>query len=362
MKVAFRADAALHIGTGHVMRCLTLAERLKARGAQCLFVCREHPGNLIDEIRRRGFLVHSMAVCGEFSVSPTEGSSHEFAEWLGADWAADAVQTKSVLHGQAVDWLVVDHYAIDARWEREIRALCKKIMVIDDLANRPHDCDLLLDQNFGREETDYSLLVPSHCTVLVGPLYALLREEFSALRDYSLHRRADPKLKHLLVSMGGVDLTDATGLILDQLRNCSFLTDTRITVVMGPHAPWLEHVNALADQMPQITEVKVNVRNMAQLMADSDLAIGAAGSTSWERCSLGLPTLLVVLAANQRAGASALAQRGGAILLGALDAVPQNLKPALKLLTEPGELRALSLVSRSITNGEGAGAVASRLT
>jgi UDP-2,4-diacetamido-2,4,6-trideoxy-beta-L-altropyranose hydrolase len=359
MKVAFRTDASLQIGTGHVMRCLTLADSLQASGAQCHFICREHPGNLTEQIRQRGFTATALPAGSEDVVinDSADVEQTNYAAWLGADWATDAVQTKISAGETAVDWLVVDHYALDARWEQTLRPMCRKLMVIDDLADRSHDCDLLLDQNLGRDARDYSGLVPQRGTILAGPRYALLRPEFAALRDYSLHRRAIPQLKHLLIAMGGVDQTDATGRVLEVLRDCAFHEDTCITVVMGPHAPWLERVQLLAAQMPQPTEVKVNVNNMAQLMADSDLAIGAAGSTSWERCCLGLPTLIVVLAENQRNSAAALEHSGGAKVLGGLDDIPRTLRSMFSLLATSDALRQLSQASCLITDGQGASRV-----
>jgi UDP-2,4-diacetamido-2,4,6-trideoxy-beta-L-altropyranose hydrolase len=195
---------------------------------------------------------------------------------------------------------VVDHYALDRRWEQALRPHTRRIMAIDDLADRSHDCDLLLDQNLGRQAKDYGGLLSRHTQTLIGPTYALLRPEFAQWREHSLQRRAQPQLKNLLITMGGVDQSNATGQVLDALTRCELPTDLRITVVMGPTAPWLAQVQAQAVAMPCPTQVLAGVSNMAQLMAESDLCIGAAGSTSWERCSLGLPALQLVLAANQK--------------------------------------------------------------
>ena len=359
MNIAFRTDASLQIGTGHVMRCLTLADSLQATGAQCHFICREHPGNLIAQIRQRGFTVSVLPVAADAMITddPADTGQSNYAAWLGADWATDAAQTKVGVGATAVDWLIVDHYALDARWEQTLRPMCRRLMVIDDLADRPHDCDILIDQNLGRNARDYSQLVPEACTVLAGPLYALLRPEFAALRDESLRRRAIPQLKHLLITMGGVDQADATGKVLEALQDCPLPADLRITVVMGPHAPWLESVQLLAKQMPQPTEVKVDVNYMAQLMADSDLAIGAAGSTSWERCCVGLPTLIVVLAENQRNGATALEQSGSVKLIDSVDAIPHALRSMLSLLVTSDALSQLSQKSCLVTDGQGASRV-----
>ncbi|MDO9140127.1 MAG: UDP-2,4-diacetamido-2,4,6-trideoxy-beta-L-altropyranose hydrolase [Methylobacter sp.] len=356
MNIAFRTDASLQIGSGHVMRCLTLADALQAAGEQCHFICREQPGHLIAQIRQRGFAVTVLPMMATEALSANEqgsGAQSNYAAWLGADWATDAAQTKADMDESAIDWLIVDHYALDARWEQTLRPQCRKLMVIDDLADRPHDCDLLLDQNLGRDAVDYSRLVPEHCRVLAGAGYALLRPEFAALREESLRRRAVPQLKQLLITMGGVDQADATGKVLEALKDCLLPINLRITVVMGAHAPWLERVKMLAKQLPQTTEVKVNVDNMAQLMADSDLAIGAAGSTSWERCCLGLPTILVVLADNQRKGAAALEQHGSVRLLGDAAAIPGALQSTLGALVSADALNRLSRKSCLITDGQG---------
>lgn len=361
--ITFRTDASLQIGTGHVMRCLTLADVLQAAGAQCHFICREHQGNLIAQIRQRGYTVSVLPIITEEFITDelAVAAQSNYATWLGADWATDAAQTKVCVGEALVGWLVVDHYAIDARWEQTLRPLCRKLMVIDDLADRPHDCDLLLDQNLGRDVRAYSQLVPEGCTVLVGPHYALLRPEFAALRDDSLRRRATPQLKHLLITMGGVDQADATGKVLEALQDCSLPADLRITVVMGTHAPWLERVELLAKQLPQPTEVKVNVTNMAQLMADSDLSIGAAGSSSWERCCLGLPSIIGVQAANQKLIANALVLSGAAKAFSINEGVQLIRELIEKILSDNRLIKNMSASASEITDGKGVERVASEL-
>ena len=315
MQVAFRADASLQIGTGHVMRCLTLADALRERGASCTFVCRPHPGHLLAFIAQRGHQALSLPELQECAQPNHNGTAH--GHWLGTDWTTDAQDTQQALSahtgGQPVDWLVVDHYELDARWEEALRPQAQSIMAIDDLADRPHACDLLLDQNLGRTEADYGGLLKGNATTLVGPQYALLRPEFAALRSKSLARRqAKPQLQRLLVTMGGVDKDNATGQVLAALHSCCLPSDLRVTVVMGPHAPWLAQVQTQASKMPWPTEVLVGVDNMAQLMANSDMAIGAAGTTSWERCCMGLPSFLLVLAENQLMVAYELEKTGAA--------------------------------------------------
>ncbi len=355
--IVFRTDASLDIGTGHVMRCLTLADALRKHGASCRFVCRAHPGNLLDVIRQQGFEAHALPIAVEqprrqdtlAKLRPT------YAPWLGADWTVDLQQTLDVLGDRSVEWLVVDHYALDARWERGLRSACRHLMVIDDLADRPHECDLLLDQNLGRTRAEYANLVQAGCKVLASPKYALLRPEFAALRPYSLARSESSHVRHLLITLGGVDKSNLTTSVLDGLMDCPLPSDCHITVVMGPHAPWLEHVRDRVERMPWVTELKVNACNMAKLMADSDLAIGAAGTTAWERCCLALPTLTAVLADNQQEGASALQAAGAVLLLGNRIPVARELRAKLPLLLAPNTRAKMRKACQSITDGAGTG-------
>lgn len=351
----FRTDASLQIGTGHVMRCLTLAEALRDKGANCRFVCREHPGNLLETIRQRGFDAQPLpaAVVGDGQVSEFNASSAH-AAWLGAEWQVDAKQTLNVLGDAQADWLIVDHYALDARWERVLRGKCRRIMAIDDLADREHDCEVLLDQNLGRQPTDYQNRVPQDCQLLIGPTYALLRPEFAALRDYSLARRSSPEIRHILISMGGVDKDNATCRVLEGLKVSALPVDCRVTVVMGTTAPWLDDVRHLAGQMPWLTAVRVGVSDMAKLMADSDLAIGAAGATSWERCCLGLPTVMLVLADNQRMVAQALKHAGAAQVVQRSEEIAVSLPRMLRTHLATSQQRAsMSRIASDIVDGNG---------
>lgn len=356
LTVVFRTDASLQIGSGHVMRCLTLADALRSAAAECHFICREHPGNLLDTLREKGHPVHALPAGDAIGKGSTSSPAH--AEWLGSNWLSDADQTRAIVESIHPDWLIVDHYALDARWESALGPYCGRLMVIDDLADRPHDCQLLLDQTLGRAPQAYRGLVPEDCLLLTGADHALLRPEFAALREYSLRRREQPKLAHLLITMGGVDPDNATGLVLDALKACTLPEDCRITVVMGARAPWLDDVKGLAATMPWPTQIEVNVADMARLMADSDLAIGAAGCTAWERCCLGLPTLMAVLAENQRANAQALEEAQAVVLLGEKTSeISSLLKAAFDQLAGADMLARLSKAASIVTDGHGVEAV-----
>ena len=357
-KIVFRADASLQIGAGHVMRCLSLADTLTAQGAECHFICREHSGSLTEYIRGKGYYVHTLAY-----VPPQAPIDVPFVEpqlahsaWLGSTQAQDAVECADFLSDLQPDWLIVDHYALDVQWETALQPYYRKLMVIDDLADRVHVCHLLLDQNLGRKEQDYAGLVPDYCQIFVTPEFALLRPEFAELREYSLNRRANPQLKHLLITMGGVDQPNATCQVLEAMRSCPLPADCRITVVMGAAAPWLSRVQAQAALMPWPTEVLVNIDDMAQRMADCDFAFGAAGSTSWERCCLGVPTMMVVLAENQLAIGEALDRSGAAILIGRStdkNFLAQCVARFSQWLREAEKLKGISQAAARVTDGTG---------
>jgi len=350
MKVAFRTDASLLIGTGHVMRCLTLADALRERGVQSTFICRPHPGHLLDLIRQRGHSAKALASTDDAFIAPADPCH---AKWLGTDWASDAAQMQQALGNQVVDWLVVDHYALDRRWEQTLRPNTRRIMAIDDLSDRPHDCDLLLDQNLGRQAEDYGGLVSSRTQILIGSSYSLLRPEFSQWRERSLHRRATPQLKNLLITMGGVDQANATGQVLDALTHFELPTDMRITAVLGPTAPWLAQVQAKAVTAACPTQVLASVSNMAQLMAESDLCIGAAGGSAWERCALGLPTLILVLAANQHSGAMTLQSSGAAWVAVDLQQLTAQMATIFDKATQTATLQKMSKAAADLMTCDG---------
>lgn len=344
----------MQIGSGHVMRCLTLAERLRVEGSECHFICRNHPGNLIDAIRTRGFTVSVLPTLASHAQIAQSDHAPGHAAWLGCSWEVDAKETTALLDTLSPDWLIVDHYSLAHGWESAVSRQGMRLMVIDDLADRPHQCELLLDQTLGRSAEDYQAWVNKGCAVLVGPEFALLRQEFPALRTYSLNRRKHPVLQKLLISMGGVDQPNATTRVLSALHDCSLPSSLEITVVMGQHAPWLTQVREQASRIHWPTTVLVNIMDMAKHMAESDLTIGAAGTTAWERCCLGLPALIVILAENQRQGALALQASGAALLINDVPSINQRLPVLLDEIGKPERLKQVALASSGITDGDGA--------
>lgn len=354
MKVAFRTDASIQIGTGHVMRCLTLADELARQGHECRFVCREHEGHLGDLIASKGYGLALLPVPSGNELEPRDSNSDDYALWLGVPWQEDARQTLDALTPWKPDWLVVDQYALDAQWERALAKAVSNIMVIDDLANRPHECAMLLDQNLGREASDYDELLPASCQRLIGPRYALLRPEFSELRERSLQRRQQPELTRILISLGGVDRDNVTGQVLDALAEVALRSNVELDIIMGVSAPYLSEIHQQAARLPFKAAVNVDVKDMAERMCLADLSVGAAGGTSWERCCLGLPTVLVVLAENQVGGAIALEASGAALTVRDDGNVKEALASAVVALGDSSRLKEMSEAAASITDGSGA--------
>jgi UDP-2,4-diacetamido-2,4,6-trideoxy-beta-L-altropyranose hydrolase len=273
------------------------------------FICRQHVGNLIHWLSQSAFPVTVLP-----APERSDSLAEDYAAWLGVSPAIDAAETIEALAGDRPDWLIVDHYGIDRVWEQQLRPYVGRIFAIDDLANRPHDCDLLLDQNLniGGEER-YRHLVPPNCRQLIGPRYALLRPEYRAYRQ-TLPTRTG-QVQRVLVFFGSTDPQNMTGKVLEALDVPEF-SDLAIDVVVGATSPHRSTLEALAARRSQI-QLHYSRPHLADLMAQADLAIGSGGTVSWERCCLQLPTLVVSVAENQVSACEALAALGAIVYLGA---------------------------------------------
>ncbi|HHD63607.1 MAG TPA: UDP-2,4-diacetamido-2,4,6-trideoxy-beta-L-altropyranose hydrolase [Desulfobulbaceae bacterium] len=303
--VIFRVDASTRIGSGHVMRCLTLAEGLRDAGAEVVFITRPHEGHLNSLIQNKDFKLYQLSSGRhDYRVDATRA---EYAGWLGTTQEADAAETIEILKGALPEWLIVDHYALDERWEQLVRPYAKKLMVIDDLADRRHDCDLLLDQNYvSGGQPRYTDLVPPSCTTLLGPQFALLRKEFAKARERLKPR--DGSVQRIFLFFGGVDPDNMTGKAIEVLSAPEF-SHLHADVVIGATNPHRNSIAYAVKRRPR-TRLHVQVENIAELMSQADLALCAGGSTTWERCCLGLPSLVVTIAENQVAFTRDLHENG----------------------------------------------------
>jgi UDP-2,4-diacetamido-2,4,6-trideoxy-beta-L-altropyranose hydrolase len=358
LKIFFRTDASVSIGMGHVMRCLTLARALRDRGAECHFICREVPNYSFDAIRQAGFeaTVLSLPVHKHTADPTSDKAIFSDIKWISTDWSWDVTQTISAIQYERPDWLIVDHYFLDARWERAIRPFCNRLMVIDDLADRSHDCDILLDQNFYLDlHKRYQGLVPEHCKKMLGPTYFLLRSEFDEKR-VSLRVR-DGKVRRILIFFGGTDSKNQSKTALEAAVQLG-RSDISVDLVVGQNNPNRHSIKKLCDQLPGVS-FHCNVENMAELIANADLGIGAGGSAMWERCYLGLPTITVVVAENQVRSTQDVDQLGAIAYIGSAESLSViDYKHAIHdLIDRPQRLRHMSNVAFAIGQNRKASSV-----
>lgn len=358
MNIVFRTDASIDIGSGHVMRCLTLAYVLHAKGANIHFICREHKGHLCQLIDESGFTVTRLLAPVQYT--PIDNNNLH-ASWLGTSWHDDLDETLAILNTleYKTDWLILDHYAIDSRWEKGVRSQVKRIMVIDDLADRSHDCDLLLDQNLNEDmDLRYQGLVSTKITMLLGPEYALLQPVYMMLHK-KVHIRKNP-VKRIFIFLGGADKNNVTELAL-----CAFLKlnrpDIDVDIVLSANKSSSEAVRKLSDNLCNI-HIHNNLPTLAQLMFQADLSIGAGGSTTWERLCLGLPTLVITLADNQHSVTKNLHNLGLVNWIGHSDTIDENtIKKQLESVLALEDLADWSARCLDVCSGKGASDVASRL-
>lgn len=327
MNVLIRADASAVIGIGHVARCLTLAAELVARGARVSFACRQLPGHQMARIAEAGHTVLAVAEDDE-------------SGFLAGD--------------EPFDWIIVDHYQLDAGWEAAARRWARRIMVIDDLADRPHDCDLLLDQNFTADSSLYLSRVPPACALLLGPHHALLRPAFRQSRAADADRS-----RRVLVSFGGFD---QGGMSLKTLQALAGIDGVAVQCIVGQASPDLLALRSLAARHSG-WQLLPFVNDLPERMASAALFVGAGGGTTWERAAMGLPSLCVSVADNQVANARALAEAGVHRYLGPAEAVTvEALRESISALLDDASLRQdLARRSRALVDGFGAQRVAGAL-
>ena len=352
VKVVIRTDSSIRIGTGHLMRCLTLADSLRRQGAEIVFICRNLEGHMARIARAKDYDVTMLPIPD--ASTKVKSPANEYDEWLGVEKDIDASQTLSALSklDVAVDWLIVDHYALDADWERKVQPLVNNIMAIDDLANREHSCDLLLDQNlFDSAEQRYAGLVPESCKMLLGPRYALLRDEFLYATEKKPMR--DGSVRRLFVFFGGADPTNETGKTLKAIAMLQ-RPDIEVEVVIGGSNPHREEL-IRACSTSEYIKIHTEVDHIAELMSRADIAIGGGGTTTWERCCLGLPSLIISIAENQVEISRQADRSGIGCYLGKKENVTSRhiFEQISTLLNHPEKLRQMSRCGTDLVDGRG---------
>jgi UDP-2,4-diacetamido-2,4,6-trideoxy-beta-L-altropyranose hydrolase len=358
MRFAFRTDASIQIGSGHVIRCLTLADALREQGAECQFICRDHESHMMSLIERRDYPVKILPAQTN-TFKPAAKPAH--AAWLGCDWKADAEQTRQAIGAGVVDWLIVDHYALDRRWHQTLRPSAKCLMVIDDLADRPLDCDLLLDQNYGSSPSRYAGLVPLHCLQLHGPEYALLKPVY-AERRAKMRKRTGAIHRVLIYFGGGADHAGLTGQAVRAFDRPE-LADIHLDVVVSAAYAHLSSLQAFAAQRGNVS-LHSQLPDLADLMAQADLAIGAGGATTWERCCMGLPTIVTSIAENQKTISKKLSDQGiiDSVEIDIVSDISRFTAKISELINSKSALLDLSEKSKAVTDGFGVNRVINKIT
>ncbi len=302
-----RVDAGVQIGDGHFLRCLTLANKLKNKNNQIIFISNKLPKHFVEKIKKSNFKIYKI-----------NGYTHIQEEKLGKKIKTqlihnDLVETKKIIekYKNSTNWLIIDHYGIDYVWEKNVRTNIEKIIVIDDLANRKHNCDILIDQNFYENmEKRYSKLIPNYCKQFLGPKFSLLRPEFFNARK-NLKRKK--QFNRILISFGGSDPSNETKKAL--LAIVDLRKKYKIDVIVGTNNPNKKQIMKLCSKISSC-DFYEQVENISKYMKKADLAIGAGGTTTWERCCLGLPTIVTSTSKDQKKIAEDLSKIGCLIYLG----------------------------------------------
>jgi UDP-2,4-diacetamido-2,4,6-trideoxy-beta-L-altropyranose hydrolase len=328
------------------LRCLALADELRRRGARTLFLARHLLPALEALLRRRGHTIARLA-----GTSGGVPGRTEYEAWLGVPLAVDAVETTEALGAVGgVDWLVYDHYALDSSWSGPVRIHVKRLLAVDDLADRTHECDILLDQTPSRrEEARYRSLVPATCRQLLGPRYALVRSEFSLARRTAGIRNG--VIRSVLVALGAYPDAECLSMVLTGLSEMQI---EPITVHVLGEAEISERHYHLSVRWHGFLDCPV------PMLLSSDLAIGGGGSSAWERCCLGLPSVILELARNQTLMAEGLVECGAAVNLGPLSSVTAGevSRVVEDLGRHPQRVHQISQRAFGLVDGQGASRVA----
>lgn len=318
MTVIFRTDASLKIGTGHIMRCLTLAKMLKTKGVESKFISRPHDGSNLEHFEEYGFEVLKLPKLKNYTNDEDSDKELSHSTWLGTDWKTDADDTIKSIGNLFPDLLIVDHYAIDERWETKLKSYCNKLMVIDDLANRKHNCDLLLDQTPGRSVDSYNKLLNDSAKTIIGPKYIMLRPEFSRLR---FKKDDEDSTFKIFIAIGSIDTDNIINHILKVIEKMSFDSNVIVYVTLSKYAPHLKFLKNIAIDMRIKVIFLIDEPNIAEYMAESDMAISAGGLMSYELVCLGIPSIIIPLSNIQLRVANQLATIAD---LRVLNSLPDN--------------------------------------
>ncbi len=324
MYVAFRVDSSLEIGFGHISRCLNLANQLKEHGYKSIFVINSNNNLVTNLIKKNNHIVKNLKIKKNKSYANSRG----FKSWLKHSWQDDAALTIKKIESFSILALIVDHYALDYKWERKLRLLTDQIIVIDDLDNRKHDCNILVDHNYRTPSGDpYQQNLLRKSKKLIGLDYALIDPIYSKYKKQFQNK----KIKNILVSFGGADKYSLTELIIDNLSD-KYFDNFKIKIVIG-----INNINEaiIKKKCRKFNNIKIYKapKNLAKLLFNSDLVIGALGTSLWERMCVGVPSIVIASGEDQKLFAESLNKEGFIKLLGFADQINKvNVKSSLKRL------------------------------
>lgn len=354
----FRVDASPTIGTGHIVRCLNLAKSLIERNVEVTFLSRNLERDLNNRLIAAG--------CRIINLPSQNNSSNQnpddYASWLGASERDDISQFLNLINGDGNCNIIVDHYGVKEEWLGIAKKACSKLIVLDDLAERKLDVDIVVNQNLGWTARDYAHLVGQETKLLLGPQYALLAEDYTTARQ-KLDRSFKSEVPlRVLVSLGGADIENVTGQVALVLEEMQKRHDFEVTIVVGPMNPNSNELHEICERSKGKIEILQGANNLVDAYISHDIAIGAVGGSSWERCCLGLPTILVPIAENQKPAAKKLQTVGAGLLLDCRhDNFEHDLVQALRQLSDEKTRSAMSKQAMQICDGLGSKSVTNEI-
>ena len=337
-KIYFRCDSSSDIGSGHVIRCLTLANFLKKKGLFTTFICKETEGNLFDVILKHN---HNLVVLSNSNKKNI--------------WEDDAQEIIDKIKdfNSSKDWMVVDHYFLNKDWETRISSKLYKLFIIDDLCDRPHYGNILLNQNYlPGIRSQYKKILSSKTKILLGPKYALLSPEYKATRKL-IKINKKKKLQRVIIFFGASDDKEQTIKCLSILSKLN-LKLLKIDIVIGLANKKKKLIEEITDKIDNAT-LHVQIPSLCNLMKNADLYLGSGGTTTWERCCLGLPSIVISTSGNQVRQNEYLFKKGVIKYLGKAESVSEeNIRTALLMFAEGYDSTKMSKKALKITNGNGA--------
>lgn len=344
MNIFFRVDASQLIGTGHFFRCLTLAHEMIKKKHNVTFVSRHLPEFLKSKLYELNISFKDIKIGEGKKVA----GKLKHSSWLETTQKQDATNFKNAI--QDADIVIVDHYSIDEEWEIDVSDHTKYLFVIDDLCDRNHYCDFLLDQNLylDRTEKEYSKKVRSNTKLMVGTKYSLIRDEFIKYKDKLKTR--DRSIKNILVFFGGIDNDNHTKIAINALKRLNL--DLEIDVVVGKSNQYANEIKDLCND--HNLNFYHQISNIEDLMFKADISIGAGGSTSWERCFMGLPSIIVSIAENQDKISQNIHDFGaGVLIMNSKNLTSEIQKEFLRIYSSPKLLKKMSNKSFDLVDGMG---------